>query len=53
MRYEKREGQATVSSKKPTMGKKFWQYIKSRKKDTVNIAALINSSGEEVIVKGK
>jgi hypothetical protein len=35
------------------MGKKFWQYIKSRKKDTVNIAALINSSGEEVIVKGK
>ena len=54
MRYEKREGQATVSSKKPTMGKKFWQYIKSRKKDTINIAALINSSGEEVIdSKGK
>ena len=36
------------------MGKKFWRYIKSRKKDTVNIAALINSSGEEVIdSKGK
>jgi hypothetical protein len=38
------------------MDKKFWQYmyIKSRKKDTINIAALINSSGEEVIdSKGK
>jgi hypothetical protein len=45
-----------MSRKKPTMGKKFWQYmyIKSRKKDTINIAALINSSGEEVIdSKGK
>jgi hypothetical protein len=29
-------------------------YIKSRKKDTINIAALINSPGEEVIdSKGK
>ncbi|VDI55908.1 Hypothetical predicted protein [Mytilus galloprovincialis] len=45
---------ANEEQKRPTMGKKFWQYIKSRKKDTVNMSTLKNSSGTEVIdSKGK
>ncbi|XP_071123039.1 uncharacterized protein [Mytilus edulis] len=48
------EDSTNEEQKKPTMGKKFWQYIKSRKKDTVNISTLKNSSGTEVIdSKGK
>ncbi|CAG2234094.1 unnamed protein product [Mytilus edulis] len=45
---------ANEEQKKPSMRKKFWQYIKSRKNDTVNISTLKNSSGTEVIdSKGK
>ena len=41
-----KEESANEEQKKPTMGKKFWQYIKSRKKDTVNKSK--NSSGTKV-----
>jgi hypothetical protein len=39
---------------KQSLGKKFWKYIKSRKKDNMGISPLKNESGEEVIdSKGK
>jgi hypothetical protein len=34
---------------KPSMGKRFWMYIKSRKKDTVPISILKDSEGNPVI----
>jgi hypothetical protein len=34
---------------KPSMGKRFWKYIKSRKKDTVPISILKDSEGNPVI----
>ena len=37
-----------AEDEKPTMGKRFWQYIKSRKKDTVSISALKDKAGVEV-----
>ena len=37
---------ANEEQKNPSIGKKFWQYIKSRKKDTVNKSK--NSSGTKV-----
>ena len=42
------------TSTKQSLGKKFWKYIKSRKKDNMGISPLKNESGEEVIdSKGK
>ena len=42
------------TSTKQSLGKKFWKYIKSRKKDNMGISPLKNKSGEEVIdSKGK
>jgi hypothetical protein len=42
------------TSTKQSLGKKFWKYIKSRKKDNMRILPLKNESGEEVIdSKGK
>ncbi|CAC5388160.1 unnamed protein product [Mytilus coruscus] len=39
---------------KPSLGKKFWKYLKSRKKDTMGISPLQNNLGEHVIdSKGK
>ncbi|CAC5390918.1 unnamed protein product [Mytilus coruscus] len=39
---------------KPNLGKKFWKYIKSRKKDTMGISPLQNNFGEHIIdSKGK
>ena len=37
-----------AEDEKPTMGKRFWLYIKSRKKDTVSISALKDKAGVEV-----
>jgi hypothetical protein len=37
------------TSTKQSLGKKFWKYIKSRKKDNMGISPLKNESGEEVI----
>ena len=36
-------------SSQPTLGKKFWKYIKSRKKDSVGVSPLQNEKGEHVI----
>ena len=41
-------------SSQPTLGKKSWKYIKSRKKDSMGISPLQNEKGEHVIdSKGK
>jgi hypothetical protein len=36
-------------SSQPTLGKKFWKYIKSRKKDSMGISPLQNEKREHVI----